>query len=306
MTDDSAKLRRARVLALPLERVGTRPGFLAGTVSSWKAVWERRDLVSQLTRREIRAKYKNSSLGIAWSLFKPLAQLLIYYFAIGKVLGVERSIPSFAVFVFVGLTGWTLFTEIVSRSTSSIVANAGLIKKVYLPREVFPLAAVGGAIFNFLIQLTVLFVAMLVFREVPISWDIGYAILGIALLVFLGAAIGMLLAAANVILRDTEHLVEVALVVMFWASPIVYSFSYVTGLLKGNWLEKIYVSNPVTLAIMGMQRGLWVAGGDADAGAVWPAHLGVLLALALVASVLVLWLAQRVFARAQGNFAQEL
>ncbi len=90
MSDEGAVQRHARVLSLPLERVGARPEFFAGTAASWREMWQRRDLIKQLTQREIRAKYKNSSLGLAWSLFKPLAQLLIYYFAIGQVLQKNR------------------------------------------------------------------------------------------------------------------------------------------------------------------------------------------------------------------------
>ena len=304
MTDDGAALRRARVMSLPLERVGSRQGFVRGTGASWREIWQRRELISLLTQREVRAKYKGSSLGLAWSLFKPLAQLLIYYFAIGKVLGLARNIPGFAIFVFVGLTGWMLFTEIVSRSTASIVQNSGLIKKVYLPREVFPLSAVGGALFNFAIQLAVLVIAMVALRQVPWSWDLLYAGAAVVAIVVIATGLGLLLAAANVFMRDAEHLVEVVLVVMFWASPIVYSFAYVHDYLRGNWLETVYLSNPVTLAILGLQRGLWKEGDTSDA--YWPPHMGLLMAIAVVGGFVLLWVAQRVFARVQGNFAQEL
>lgn len=303
---DEAALRRERILAMPLERVGTRPGFITGASSSWRELWTRRDLIAQLTSREIRAKYKNSSLGILWSLFKPLAQLLIYYFAIGEVLGVARVIPGFAIFVFIGLTGWTLFTDIVSRGTGSIVSNAGLIKKIYLPREVFPLAGVGGAIFTFLIQFAVLLAAMLVFRQLPWTWDIGYAVLGVMVLLVFGTALALLLAALNVYFRDTEHLLEVVLVVMFWVSPIVYSYAFVHNAIGGTWLEAAYLSNPVTLGVLGMQHGLWAAGDAADSGAYWPPQLALLLWIALAVGCVLLFIGQRVFARAQGNFAQEL
>jgi len=242
---------------------------------------------------------------MAWSLFRPLAQLAVYYFAIGQVLGVARSIPNFAVFVFVGLTGWTLHSEIVSNSTKSMIVNSGLVKKVYVPREVFPLAGVGAALFGLLVQLVVLVIAFSLLRDFPPVGGLGYAVVSIALIVVFATALGLLLSALNVYLRDVEHIVEVMLIVLFWGSPIVYSFSFVHDTLNGGLLEQLYLSNPVTLAILGLQQGLWAGSVDSTVSFA-PANLSTMLAIALAASLLLLWIAQRVFARLQGNFAQEL
>jgi len=294
--------RSQRIAAMPMEVTG-RPRFLAGTLPSIADIWRRRELLGLLVRRELRARYKNSSLGILWSLIKPLAQLLIYYFAIGQILGAARLIPSFAIFVFIGLTTWTLFTEMVTNSTVSIVNNGGLIKKVGLPREIFPLAAVGGALVNLGIQFVVLLGAMLVVGEFPVTWRVLWLVPSLVLLVVFGAAIGILLSAVNVYLRDFEHLIEVVLIVLFWASPIVYSFSFVESLDLG-WVRELYLANPVTLAVLGMQKALWVAGAGNLAN--WPQGLGVRMLVALLLSTLFLWLAHRIFGRLQGNFAQEL
>ena len=130
-------------------------GAIRGTIFSVKAIVAHRELLGLLVRREIKARYKDSMLGLLWSLLRPLTMLLIYYIAIGKFLGAERSIPEFAIFIFTGLTAWGLFSEIISLSTNSIVSNAGLIKKVYVPREIFPLSTVGSAGFNFLTQFAI-------------------------------------------------------------------------------------------------------------------------------------------------------
>jgi ABC-2 type transport system permease protein len=95
---------------------------------------------------------------------------------------------------------------------------------------------------------------------------------------------------------------EIVILILFWASPIVYSFSYVTNFLHGNWLEQVYLSNPVTLAILAFQRGIWAAGASEP----FPSHMPLRLGVALLVSVALLWAAQRVFARLEGNFAQEL
>jgi ABC-2 type transport system permease protein len=306
MSDSSADDRARRIAALPLLPVVHPRGWFRGTGASLKDIWSQRELIWLLTNRELKARYKNSSLGVLWSLVRPLAQLLIYYFAIGQVLGVARSIPSFAIFVFVGLTIWTLFTEIVGKGTTSIINNSGLVKKVNLPREVFPLASAGSAYFSFVVQLVILLIATVVFGQFPLTPDVLYALLAVVLISVFGVAIAMFLSAVTVYLRDIEHLVEVALVILFWASPIVYSYNFVNNVIAGTWLEPIYLANPITLAVLGMQRGLWVAGAQQEGVVNWPPDLALYMWIALAASLVLLWFSQRVFARLQGNFAQEL
>jgi len=259
----------------------------------------------RLVSREIRARYKNSSLGIVWSLMRPLAQLLIYYIAIGQFLGASRSIPDFAIFVFTGLTIWTLFAEIVGGGTGSILANAGLVKKVYLPREIFPLAAVGGALFNFVVQFIVLIVATVLISHPAPTLDWLLAPLAILLIIVLGTAIALVLSAVNVYLRDVEHLVDIVLLVLFWASPIVYSVTAVKSILGSSIISEIFLSNPITLAVLGMQKAIWAAGSQ-DPTQFWPSHLALRMLIALGVSFILLIVAQRIFARLQGNFAQEL
>ena len=228
--------------------------------------------------------------------------LLIYYVAVGKFLSAERSIPQFAIFIFCGLTVWTLFSEIIGGTTSSIVGNAGLIKKVYLPREIFPLAAVGSALFNFGVQFAVLLAATLVVGSPPHLEALWYVPSGVILVTSFAFGIGLLLAAINVYLRDVQHLVEIILLVLFWASPIVYSYQLVHQILQGNWIEQIFLSNPVTIVVLMFQRSMWVAGSDQ----VFPEDLEIRALIAFAVSLVLIWVAQRVFARLEGNFAQEL
>ena len=301
-----AEERALRIAQQQLVPVGQSTGFINGTWVSIKEIWACRELLSLLVRREIKARYKDSSLGVVWSLFKPLVQLLVYYFAIGQILGVARNIPSFAIFVFVGLTIWGLFTEVVGSGTMSIVNNSGLVKKVYLPREIFPLASVGGALFNFVLQLGILIAATIVMGQLPWTIDLIYAPLALANVILFGTALAMILAAATVYLRDLQHLVEVALTVAFWASPIVYSFSFVHTAIAGTWLEQLYLANPVTLSVLGMQKAFWLAGTTESTQVNWPPDLALRLWVSLAISIVLLWLGQRVFSRLQGNFAQEL
>jgi len=276
--------------------------LIAGPAYSLRALAANRELLGLLVRREIKARYKDSSLGLVWSLLRPLTQLLIYYIAIGQFLGAERLIPEFGIFVYTGLTVWILFADVLSGATSSIVLNGGLIKKVYLPREIFPLASVGSALFNFVIQFAILILATIATGQFPWHSDLLYLPLCIVVVLLFSFSIGLLLSAVNVYLRDFQHLVEVLLMVLFWASPIVYSYSLVNKAIGGTFWEQLYLWNPATLVVMGFQKAIWIAGADE----VWPPDLAERLVIVGLISVVLLWASQRVFARLEGNFAQEL
>lgn len=279
-----------------------RVTFVTGTRSSLLDLWNRRDLLIRLTRREIRARYKDSVLGIAWSLIKPIVSLLIYVLVIGKVMGAERSIPDFAIYVFTGLTAWQLFSDIISASTGSIVGNSGIIKKIHLPREIFPLASTGASLFNFAMQFLILVLATFIITPPLVGFNLLYLPLGLILLVVWATAFGLILAAANVYFRDIQYLVEVVLLVGMWASPIVYSWSMVTSITGGGVaIEEAYLTNPVTLSIMGFQRAMWASGANVPTAP----HLGIRTILALAIGIVVLVIAQRVFSVLQRNFAQE-
>ncbi len=299
----AASERSARLATQPMRPATPPVGPLRGTRASLLDIWNRRDLLSRLTRREIRARYKDSVLGMVWSLVRPLVSLLIYVLVIGEVMGAARSIDDFGIYVFTGLTAWQLFSDIISAGTGSIVGNSGIVKKVQLPREIFPLASVGASLFNFLMQFAILLVAVLVIRPPALSLNLLYLPVALLVLVVWGTAFGLVLGAANVYLRDVQYLVEVGLLVGMWASPIVYSWSMVTALTAGRtWLEELYLANPVTLVVMGFQRTMWAAG----AGHPTAPHLGVRLFVALLAGLVLLGIAQRAFSMMQRNFAQEL
>jgi ABC-2 type transport system permease protein len=292
-----------RLAALPLEPVGGGAG--GGRVAVWlpiRKVFQQRGLLGLLVRRDLKARYKDSALGFFWSLIRPLLQLAIYFVVMGYFLQAAKGIPDFAVYVFAGLTAMGLFTEIVVGGTGSIVANAALVKKVYLPREVFPLASVGSALFNFAIQMVVLLLATFLVGQPPIHWQIFYVIPALLLLVVFGTAFALLLGAINVYLRDMQYLAEVGTLLLFWASPVVYSWQMVSSLVTSPVLLEVYTNNPLTLAVLGFQRAFWVAGESVAQ----PDALLVRMLVALAVGLVFLFFSHRVFLRLQGNFAQEL
>lgn len=293
--------RTNRLAALPWEAAGTPTTAFGSTASQFIDIWRHRELLGLLTRRELKARYKDSVLGFMWSLIKPLTQLLIYAIVVGEFLGASRNITNFAIYLFAGLTIYGLFSEIVGGATSSIIANAGLVKKVYLPREIFPLSAVGSAIFNFLVQMVILLVAAALYGTLTLGPHLLYGVAAVLVVLVYSTAVGVLLSALNVYLRDVQYLVEVLLMLFMWGTPILYHWSFATTHMP-EWLAAIYINNPITLAVIGFQEAFWAPTSNAESLSM----LATRMLIAGIVGIILLLGAQRVFARLQGNFAQEL
>jgi ABC-2 type transport system permease protein len=298
---ESPAERVSRLGSLPWEDAGAPNHGLSGSSAQIADIWRHRELLGLLTRRELKARYKDSTLGFLWSLIKPLMQLLIYAIVVGQFLGAARNVDNFAIYLFSGLTVYLLFSEIIGGATSSIIANSGLVKKVYLPREIFPLSAVGSAIFNFLIQFVILLVAAAIFGTLTFGPHLLYGVGGFLVVLLYATAFGILLSALNVYLRDIQYLVEVVLMLFMWGTPILYHWSFATDAMPG-WLATIYINNPITIAIIGFQEAFWAPGSDSES----LSFLALRMLIAGIIGIVLLFGAQRVFSRLQGNFAQEL
>jgi ABC-2 type transport system permease protein len=308
--DDEAPAAIARSEAIelvPMERVNPPRKFFHGAVNDVRDIVRYRELLSQLVRKELKVKYKDSVLGFFWTLVRPMTQLVIYYLAFTIFLGNQQ--PAYAIFIFSGLVIWGLFTDIVGGCTGSIVGNGGLLKKTYFPREIFPLSVVGAALVNFCFQMVVMFAALGITaltgdRVVP-TWDLALVPLALVVCLVWGLALGLFLAAATVYFRDLQHLIEIVLLALFWLVPIVYPVVLpIKNFIQGghDTLLQVYLANPMLNVVAAFQRAFYTMGPEYTySGNLW-SRLGIMLGVGLVA----LWLAQRYFARAQGDFAQEL
>lgn len=286
--------------------IGTNDTRLSALPRKTREIFENRQLLLLLTRRDLEVRYRGSFLGFLWTLIKPLIMLAVYYVVLGQVLGAAKGIDQFGIYVFSGLTIYMLFSDSIGASAGSIVGNAGLVKKIYLPREIFPLAAIGGAIFMFAMQLLVLIGAVLVLQQWPDPSGFVYFLPSVFLVLVYVIAIGLLLSALNVYLRDIQYLTEILLVLMMWGSPIVYSWQMVSRVIAEfnlpAWLLEVYTNNPLTLAVLGFHKSIWGAGTPAD----YPPDLALRMGIAGVVGLLFLFLAHLAFQRMQGNLAQEL
>jgi ABC-2 type transport system permease protein len=271
-------------------------------LESVKEIVAHRELLLNLVRLELKAKYKASALGFAWSLLNPAMYLVVFYIAFDVILG--SGIPRFPIYLLSGLLVWNFFTAALNSGTGSVVAGSGLVKKVWFPREILPLASVGAALVHFFLQLLVLIAALSLVRH-PIGWaELPLLPLALFDLILLASGLVLLLSAANVYLRDMAHFVELALLAWFWITPIVYPFSQLTKAIGGR--AAIALINPVTPIVLTFQRALYGEFGhvmDPHLSATW--YLRNLL-IVTAGAVILAAIALRVFNRLEGNLAEEL
>ncbi|NUU31073.1 ABC transporter permease [Arthrobacter sp. C9C5] len=269
-----------------------------------------RFLLKLLVRKELKIRYRGSVLGLLWSYVKPGVQFIVFYIALGVFLGLERSprnpegLTNYAVYLFSGIVLINFFTEALGNAARSIVHNGNLIKKIYLPRELFPVASVWVSAVHFFPQLVVLVTACLFTGWKPDLLQLLSAVGGFAIVALLAAGLGLLFGAANVYFRDSENLVDMLLMVATWASPVMYAWSMVEAKL-GAAAFAVYQANPITVGVELFHYAFWYPTTDGSAP-MPPDLLGLWFPVGLVVSVLVLALGQFTFRRLEGRFAQEL
>lgn len=281
----------------------TTPGRGRGLVG----VLSQRYLLKLLVRKELRVRYRGSVLGMAWSYVKPATQFIVFYFAMGVFLDLNRGVEYFAVYLFSGIVVINFFSEAFGNATRTLIWNAQLIKKIYLPRELFPVSAIYVAVVHFLPQLVVLLIACVFVGWRPTALGLVAAVLGFMLVAILGLGLGMLFGSANVFFRDAENFVDLLLLVATWASPVLYPFTKVKDALAQHpWLITIYELNPITVAVQLFHYAFWVPVGGPDAHLEMPENMVQTTVSGFVVALLILALGQTVFRRLEGRFAQEL
>lgn len=220
-------------------------------------LWARRELLRGLIVSDIRIKYKNSTLGLFWSMVSPAITLGVYYLVFGLFL--KNGYPNFVIYLFSGLIVWNLFQNSINTATGVIVDRAALVKKVSFPREILALSNVGAAVVYFVVQLFVLIVFVSAEGHAPAWRFILILPISFLSLYLFTCALAVVMSAVNVYLRDMKHLMEVLLQLWFWLTPIVYSYSHaIAPFLQRHGITWVYFLNPVTLIVMTFQRVFYV------------------------------------------------
>ena len=269
----------------------------------------RLELLAELVRKDLKVKYKNSALGFVWSLATPLLYLIVFTVVFTFLF---RGVDNFPVLFMAGFLVWTFFNLSTLTATGAVVGNANLVRKVRFPRIVLPLSSVGFGGVHFLLQLAVLLAVLAVFYRDTFGPQLVLVLPALAVAATFTVSMSLLASALNVRYRDVEHLLEVALLAWFWATPIVYQATLVRDRLAGkglSWLFQLYMANPITAVVVAMQRAIYnhpVVKGQqvlpADGYGFYLTWLGV----AAVISVVLLGVGLWTFRRLQADFAEEL
>lgn len=204
-----------------------------------------RELARNFTIRNLKLKYKGSLLGFLWSFITPLLMMVVYTLVFRWIIRIEVEYP-FALFLLTGLLPWIFFANSLTMAANSIIESANLIKKVYFPREIIPLSAVLSMLINFLFALVILVFFMIYYKLPPHP---PLVMLPVVIVIHLGFTLGLSLifSALSVFFRDMLHIIEILLLVWFYAVPVIYPISYVESNLPslGSWVLTWYKLNPM-------------------------------------------------------------
>jgi ABC-2 type transport system permease protein len=274
-------------------------------------VFRRRYLLKLLVQKEIQARYNNSVLGLLWSYVMPLVRFTMYFFVLGIIMQLHKNVPNFAIHVFCGLVFVTFFTETFGSGTRSIVRNKAIVRKMAMPREMFPVASTLVSAVHAFPQAVILVVASIWLGWDPDAVALGAGVLGFAVLALFGAGLALLFSALNVWFRDFGQVVSVLTIFTHWAVPMIYPYTRVSeSEIAGTWWEQLYLADPLAEAVLLLQRAFWVPtclGQAACTGpGAMPAHLFTRGFVMLGVGVLFLVACQRLFTRLESNFAERL
>jgi ABC-2 type transport system permease protein len=271
-------------------------------------LWAYKELLGNLVRKELKVKYKKSSLGFLWSLLNPAMYIVVFTIVFQVVL--KADIPAFPIFLLSGLLAWNLFGVSLGSATGSITGNHTLVNKVYFPREILPLASVGANCVHFLLQGVVLIIAIAL---APVDFDLRWiwlVIPTVVVLLIFTSALAIFLSAVNVYARDTQHLLELALLAWQWMTPMIYAWRLPADKLREHGITTaVLLLNPLVSIITTMQRALY--GQHLQQGKEMLPTEGQWwylrnLGLTGLGAVILFVISMRIFGRLEGNFAEEL
>lgn len=209
----------------------------------FKNLYNYRELLKTTIKKEIRGKYKNSFLGVLWSFLNPLLQIAVYAIVFPLIL--RNTQNNYVVFLCCGLIPWTFFSTAISKAAFTMVENGNILKKVYFPREILPISIVTSETVNFLIS-TIIILGFVIFGGLGISkYILFYPIVLLAQYLLL-IALSLIISSISVYVRDLQHLIGVALQLLFYAAPIVYSPETIPA--QFQWILAI---NPMAYIING-------------------------------------------------------
>ena len=246
-----------------------------------------KELILELTLREIKQRYKQSVLGYAWVILNPFVQMLVMAFVFSQILRVNNLGVPYPIFLYAGLLPWTLFSNSMNSSVNALVGNAGLITKIYFPREIFIISAIFAKIIDFLLATTIFIFFMIWFR-IPITLNILWFFPIFIIQNFFTYGLGLFVAAFNLFYRDIQYLLGLILMVLMYLTPVIYPIE-----MFPERYRFIFQLNPLAV-IINAYRATILGGNPPNL-----ASLGIALGVSLLLTVI----GYRVFKNLEGTFA---
>ncbi len=274
-------------------------------------VFRRRYLLRLLVGKELQARYSGSVLGLLWSYVMPLWRFCAYYFVIGIVLRLHDDIPNFPLHLFCGLVFVTFFTETFQAGTRSVVRNKALIRKMAMPREMFPISSVLVSAFHTVPQILVLTAGALVYGWSPGVAELAGGLLGMVVMALFATGLALVFSACNVYFRDFAQFVSMLTIFTHWAVPMLYPLSRVTeSPVGGTWVESLYLANPLTEAVLLLQNAFWLPTCNGQPNCTpaeaMPSHLYARGFIMLAVGLVFVFVCQWLFSRLESKFAERL
>lgn len=272
-------------------------------------VLQQRYLLRLIVGRELAQLYAASLLGLLWSYIQPALRFTVYYFVFGVVIEAHRNIPNFAIHLFCGIVFVHYFSETWSGGTRSIWTNRNLVLKMRVPREIFPVASMVVAFYHTGPQILVLAIAC-----AAVGWHFSFTavaagLLGLAILIAFAGAMALIFGALNVYFRDFQNIVTTVTQFLHFMVPMMYPYSLV-GEVRDTHpvIYQLYMANPLAEAVLLMQKFFWQATLDKPAKYAdeFPPDLWTRGFITLGACLVLLYLAQKFFARLEGKFPERL
>lgn len=250
-------------------------------------LFEHRELLWNLTSREIKARYKQSFLGYFWVILNPFFQMLVMSFVFAFILRVSPPGIPYPIFLYVGLLPWLFFQNSLSSAVNSLVGNASLIRQIDLPREVFPLSTILAKIVDFFLASLIL-IGFFVYYRLPININALWFIPIFLIQIVLTTGLGFFISALNLFYRDIQYLLGLILTLWMYLTPIIYSVDIVPE--KYRWIFKL---NPMSVLINAYRQTI-IGGGLPNFTS---------LSIGLAVSLLILFIGYKTFKRLEGLFA---
>ena len=274
-------------------------------------VFSQRYVLKLIVSRQLAAMYAASLLGLAWSYVQPALRFGVYFIVMGVIINLHKGVPFFALHLFTGMVVVHFFGETWNGGTRSIWQNKGLLQKMRMPREIFPVAAALVGAYHTLPQVLVLIFICLI-AGWHLTWmAVAAGALGIAILITFSMALALIFSALNVFYRDFQNIVQTIMQFMHFLVPMMYPFARVWSIHASHpVLYQIYAANPVTQSVLLLQRFFWYPlirhPHTEIKGRSFPPDMFERGLITLAACLVLLYLAQKYFTRAESRFPEAL